>query len=179
MKKCTACKAEKDFSAFSRNRRTKDGYGTCCKDCHRTYQKQWQKRNQDKCRAYTGKYREKIGNDKVIEAARIYREANRQKTRDAALRWQRDNPGKVNAANAARYAAKLRATPGWANLDEIAKFYEEAEKLAKIHCVDYHVDHVVPLRSKLVCGLHCEANLEVIPAFENRSKGNRRWPDMP
>lgn len=45
--------------------------------------------------------------------------------------------------------------------------------------VDFEVDHVIPLRSKLVCGLHNEFNLRVIPAIENNKKGNRYWPDMP
>jgi hypothetical protein len=35
------------------------------------------------------------------------------------------------------------------------------------------------LRSELVCGLHCEANLQIISAFDNQSKRNYRWPDMP
>ena len=43
----------------------------------------------------------------------------------------------------------------------------------------WHVDHIVPLKSKIVCGLHCSANLQVIPAIINSSKGNRVWPDMP
>ena len=35
------------------------------------------------------------------------------------------------------------------------------------------VDHVVPLQSKFVCGLHCEANLQVITKSKNASKCNR------
>jgi 5-methylcytosine-specific restriction endonuclease McrA len=45
--------------------------------------------------------------------------------------------------------------------------------------VKHEVDHIVPLKSPLVCGLHVEHNLQVIPATQNRRKHNRVWPDMP
>lgn len=45
--------------------------------------------------------------------------------------------------------------------------------------IAFEVDHIIPLQSKIVCGLHNEANLSVIPAIENNRKGNRYWPDMP
>jgi len=59
----------------------------------------------------------------------------------------------------------------------------EANRLSKIRRkifgVPFDVDHVVPLVSDIVCGLHNEFNLRVIPASTNRSKGNRFWPNMP
>jgi hypothetical protein len=139
----------------------------------------WREKNREKVCAYTNRWREKVGNERVLADAKAYREAHREKTRVAALKWQKNNPGKVAAANAARYAAKLRATPSWVNLERIANLYIESAKLAEETGLTYHVDHVVPLRSKIVCGLHCEANLRILDAGENRSKGNRHWPDMP
>lgn len=80
--------------------------------------------------------------------------------------------------NAQRRSAMLSATPEWADQDAIAKIYEELERVEAETGVVHHVDHIVPLISKKVCGLHCEANLRVFPAFDNLSKGNRHWPDM-
>lgn len=81
--------------------------------------------------------------------------------------------------NTERRLASERATPKWANLVAIREIYEACEKITKDTGVVHHVDHIVPLTSKIVCGLHNEFNLMVLPALDNIKKGNRHWPDMP
>jgi hypothetical protein len=83
------------------------------------------------------------------------------------------------ARNTARRALQLQATPQWATSAGILKFYEEAQSLTATTGLVHHVDHKVPLNSRRVCGLHCEANLCVILGAENQAKSNRHWPDMP
>ena len=57
------------------------------------------------------------------------------------------------------------ATPKWANLIEIENIYR-ARKDGE------HVDHVIPLNGKNVCGLHVENNLRIIKAKDNLVKKN-------
>ena len=104
---------------------------------------------------------------------------NRDKARESNKQWMRNNKGKVVAKNTAREMALLRAIPSWAEHEAIKAIYADAERLTSATGVLYSVDHIVPIRGKTVCGLHCAANLRVIPATENYSKGNRYWPDMP
>ena len=89
------------------------------------------------------------------------------------------NTWAINAYNAVRSRAKKEATPKWANKEKIQWFYREARRLTEASGMPYHVDHIVPLNSRKVCGLHNEFNLEVIPARINLQKHNRTWPDMP
>lgn len=70
------------------------------------------------------------------------------------------------------------ATPAWSNRNKVLEIYEQARKVSELTGVKHHVDHVVPLTSKKVCGLHNEFNLRVIPATDNLKKHNRTWPSM-
>ncbi|MDP3937669.1 MAG: hypothetical protein Q8R92_05985 [Deltaproteobacteria bacterium] len=99
--------------------------------------------------------------------------------RTKSLRFNTDNPEK-HAAAAARYrSAVTRGAPAWANSFFIEEIYDLARRRTEATGYEWHVDHIVPLRSKTVCGLHVEHNLRVIPKAVNLSKGNRHWPDMP
>lgn len=82
------------------------------------------------------------------------------------------------ARSAMHHARKMKAIPMWLTVGKVMEVYAEAAKrrAAGELC---HVDHIVPLKSNLVCGLHNEFNLRIIPSSENQRKSNRHWPDMP
>lgn len=80
--------------------------------------------------------------------------------------------GHKAALTAARYAQKLKATPSWANQFFIDEMYRLAHLRSKLTGIKWSVDHIVPLKSKTVCGLHVEHNLRVIPWSVNMAKKN-------
>lgn len=123
-----------------------------------------------------------------------WRDANPERSREFSAEWRARNPeqrkavmdkyrlsnqDKINAIYAKRRAAKKSAVPSWANSFFISECYHLARLRSKATGFPWHVDHIVPLQNKLVCGLHVEHNLQVIPGAVNQSKNNRHWPDMP
>ena len=93
--------------------------------------------------------------------------------------YARMQPHKEHASSAKRRSAKKNAVPGWANKTAIEAIYEKARRFTDLTGEPFHVDHIVPLTSDLVCGLHWEGNLQVLSGPDNLSKANRVWPDMP
>lgn len=156
--------------------------GKDCRPCARRRNREYKERNKERVREARSSYKKALWASRA-EERREAREARRSslplRRKQARLAWKKANTPKLNANTAKRFAQKLKATPGWAN----AFFVEEAYSLAllrtKMLGYKWQVDHIVPLRSKIVCGLHCEQNLQVVSATYNMVKGNRFWPGMP
>ena len=123
------------------------------------------------------RYREK-NKEKISHYNRKHREENKQYHKDRMKEWHRINKHLSAAYKAKRKACKLYATPCWSDLSTIKDIYLEARRVTDETGVQHHVDHIVPLVSKLVCGLHIPINLRVIPYYENCSKGNRLIEDI-
>lgn len=81
--------------------------------------------------------------------------------------------------NSVRYYAKLFIqTPKWVDRDEVRRVYRKCKELRR-KGFDVVVDHIVPLSSDIVCGLHWHVNLQIISARQNELKSNLWWPDCP
>lgn len=86
----------------------------------------------------------------------------------------------VNYRRSVRYYRQLyKAWPDWCSEHPgFHKVYAEARRRRQAG-EDVHVDHIVPICSDLVCGLHVPWNLRVIGALPNLRKSNLWWPDHP
>jgi len=87
--------------------------------------------------------------------------------------WKKANPHIANASTAMRRAQKKHANMKWANPFFIREAYDLAKLRTKATGFEWEVDHIYPLQSDFVCGLHVEFNLQVIPAVVNQAKGNK------
>jgi hypothetical protein len=143
----------------------------------RAYHRAYRLANPEKKKAYTRTYG--IKNKEKIRLKNIaYQERNRERIRLKSLEYNRKNRAALNARTAKRNAAKLRAIPAWADMKAIAAIYAESARLTKETGILHEVDHIYPLQSKWMCGLHVETNLQILPRRANRSKSNNYWPGM-
>lgn len=108
-----------------------------------------------------------------ISSVREWRARNPGYHTEYSRHWHKVNPHKRPEYGARRRSQKLNATPAWIDHEEVKYIYSLATKKGLV------VDHIVPLKSETVCGLHCAENLRCIPEQLNSHKGNRYWPGMP
>lgn|SRR6266478_975641 len=116
------------------------------------------------------------------EKAKAYQKAWRAANIESVLLSGRVSAKKRKVQHSiveSRRRAKLRnACVNWADKFIVEEMYDLASQRSKVMGFAWQVDHIVPLKSRFVCGLHVESNLRVIPAIENFRKGNRWWPNM-
>ena len=152
----------------------------------KTDNKKWQEKNKEKISAYKKQWRAKnkvrLAEEKKQyyldnkERLSVYKVEYRKTHQETLREWRRKNSGLLNSCNANRRAMRINATPSYADLEAIKKIYRTAQILSKMTGVNMSVDHIIPLRSKLVCGLHHQDNLQIIPAKENSKKSNKFTP---
>jgi hypothetical protein len=100
---------------------------------------------------------------------------NRDKILVAKKQYRDNNKAKILALCTKRKKYVAERTPAWLDVvdkAEIASIYEYCAALRSCG-LDYHVDHIIPLRGKTVSGLHVPSNLQVMYSKDNIAKKNR------
>ena len=154
--------------------------GTCT-ECQKV---EWQKSN-DARAAYFTEYNKRAGvqekkhawylrnKERVVASAMAQTKEQRQRYRKA---WAAHSKDAVRANTRSRRKKHQEATPEWLTAEQkvqLRSFYKEAMARTRATGEQYVVDHIVPLRSKVVCGLHVPWNLQVITREENLKKSNK------
>jgi hypothetical protein len=113
--------------------------------------------------------------EKMAEYKKNWQEKNKEKYKQNLKRWKKDNPAKLLAYMHLRQATVINATPKWYGEFD-AFLIQEAALLARMRNtttgVKWHIDHMIPLRSKTASGFHCWSNIQVIPEALNVRKRN-------
>lgn len=182
-KVCTKCGVEKTVDCFAKKKTGKYGVKPVCKGCNNLYYSN----NKE---VILKKMRMNYLSNKEVRLARqrnyyhqnkdvvnAYRQENKKRLAEYRKSYQQSNKSYFNTQTASRRALKIKATPSWIDQEAVDGMYDLASLFNDVG-LDVHVDHIVPLNSDKVCGLHCEANLQLLLASDNISKGNRWWPDM-
>lgn len=158
----------------------------------KAYDKEWAEKNRERSNGIKKAWKERnpdadheyyLRNSEAIKQREKDRHAsNPEIGRERAKAWHHANPDRARESHTAYYndrrhefIARARArktklafaTPSWADQVAIAAIYRRAGDLGM------HVDHVIPLQGKTVCGLHVETNMQLLTPAENLSKGNR------
>lgn len=167
MKKCNGpCGLEKSFEQFAKGN-GKFGLTSRCKECKKLYKPN----SNEYSRAYYH-----ATHEKRLETKRKSYMKHQAKRRAETAEYDRTHRVEKTAREALRRAQQLQATPLWLTDEhkaEIEAIYQLRDELTKESGIIYHVDHIDPLVSDKLCGLHVPWNLRVITAEENLKKSNK------
>lgn len=156
-----------------------------CKSCSVKHARDWNLVHPERVKETVDRYR---ASDEAKAVNKEWRDHHKEHLKAEVYKWRAENPDqekaivkksrkkhhlKVLTRNREREIAEITAIPAWADRQKISDIYLKAKQITKETGILHHVDHIIPLRGKYVCGLHIETNLQIIPAIVNLRKGNK------
>jgi hypothetical protein len=145
-----------------------------CKECQRENYLKWERAN-SKQRRDEKKARRLANPQQAAVVAKRSREKNRERCLARCRARYYAKRGEYIAANKKRKASIKSQTPPWADHSLIKQIYIRAAELTDSTGIEHHVDHDIPLRGRVVSGLHVHTNLVIRTRTENMAKYNK-WP---
>jgi Na+-translocating ferredoxin:NAD+ oxidoreductase RnfC subunit len=167
MKVCSVCLVEKDLTLFNKRVASYDGKDSRCKSCKALYRN----RNALSERKYYLKNKEKI-----LLRHKKYKQNNREKINKRKRDYRAREKDKHSHWDSKKWAARQQRVPNWLTkkqTEDIQRFYSLRNEIKMLTGDEYHVDHIVPLQGKNICGLHVPWNLQILPADINLKKSNK------
>lgn len=162
---CTKCNKKKQEMEFYKNTQGSRPVRSWCKKCYSVDNKQRYIKNPDFIKENRKNYFKENKDVEVLKMKQYYE----------------SNKDKFLFYSSKRRAQKKLAYPTWLSSFDAAKIksiYKMCRQISKKTGLQHHVDHIIPLQSELVCGLHVPWNLQIIPSFENIKKHNSFNEDM-
>ena len=192
MKICRLCGAEKPIADFNRYAAKPDGLDNRCKLCVRALKRAEYLRNRrgyieraqrayakdkDAKHEYDRAYRQRNA-ERLLAQKAVWISENVEKVRQIKADYKKRNPHKGRADAMKRKARKRMAQPAWLTPEQIWQIEEIYRQAASRDGGPWHVDHIVPLAGKTVCGLHVPWNLRIVSVYENVTKQNKLIPEL-
>ena len=171
--KCTKCNIEKTLDSFYKRKDRPLGIKSECKECTKSSINSRNRLPESKRKLKQYNHEYYVANcTSKIQASKEYYAENREailaRQKIASKAYYQAHRAEVYARGAKRRALKLKQTPPDADMQKIAEFYKESERLTNETGMAHHVDHIMPLSKG---GLHHQDNLQVLTATENLKKG--------
>ena len=174
MKKCSTCKIEKPLECFGKDKRSKTGLRSQCKECEKKY------------RINGEKNRDPI---KKREYAKRYRETHKEKERRRLDKWKRENPEKYKAYKTTTKSFRRSKVSDGDRDITLLKLFHRDKGICKIcgQICDYHdyeirdkvfiagnlypsIDHIKPLSKG---GYHTWENIQLAHKVCNSIKNTK------
>ena len=162
---CNVCKEIKSIEEFSKAITCIDGHRNYCGACQKLKKDEWRSNNKEhhnaKCREWA-----LTNPEKRAKSVKKWNSSNKTRIFIIQSAWRKKNKLKVNLCTATRRKRIKQATPLWTDKTILRDFYLEANYF------NMEMDHIIPLKSDMVCGLHVPNNIQLLTKAENSSKGN-------
>lgn len=164
---CSKCGIFTDLCKANKYKDTQY-YRSWCYQCEKDRKDIWRAQNKDQHNLRNKAWAEK-NKAKISSKNKKYNLENKEKVSEFGRIWKSKNKDKVNLYTQIRRKRIRLATPKLTEFDEL--YIIELYHLAQLRNLE--VDHIIPLKHKLVCGLHVPENLQLLTASENYRKSNK------